>query len=276
MTTQVEEITTTLTAEQWDAYERDGYLPLGKVLSEDDLSALQARIDDIMLGRAALDYDKILMQLDSADGQYQNAGVQSRGWKGTTLDYRKIQDLEYDPLFLEYMSRPLFREICSQVYGDISIAAFRAMFMNKPAHQGTMLPWHQDRWTHLDRDPLITVWTALDPATVANGCVQVIPGSHKFGLINPSHPSAFLTEEQAREHESKNKSVYLELEAGEAVLLHNWLLHRSDTNSSEISRRAFSVCYMDARTVASNGEKFSRVFGEGALSPDRLSEKLAV
>lgn len=265
MTTKLAEITTNLTPEQWQAYERDGYLQLGRVLSAEDLTALQTRIDDIMLGRAGLDYDKILMQLDSADGQYQNAGVQSRGWKGATLDYRKIQDLEYDSLFLEYMSRPLFREICTQVYGDIPIAAFRAMFMNKPARKGTLLPWHQDRWNYLDRDPLITVWTALDPATKANGCVQIVRGSHKFGLINPDHPSGFLTEEQAEQFAPQDKVEYLELQPGEAVLLHNWLLHRSDTNATDISRRAFSVCYMDAGTIAKNDETYTTLFDSNLL-----------
>lgn len=252
--------------EQWRQYERDGYLKLGKLLSDDDLQALQQRIDAIMLGEADLDYDRILMQLDSEDGVYSNAGRASKGHKGARLDYRKIQDLEFDPLFLEYMQRPIFREICDYVYDEQTpIAAFRAMFMNKPARRGTLLPWHQDRWTHLDRDPLITVWTALDPATVANGCVQVVPGSHKLGLINPSHGSGFVTEEQAAEHAPAGSEVYLELEAGEVALLHNWLLHRSDTNSSDIARRAFSVCYMDARTQASNGTEYSVIFGENAL-----------
>ncbi|MDF2440343.1 MAG: hypothetical protein JWN98_1327, partial [Abditibacteriota bacterium] len=62
---------------------------------------------------------------------------------------------------------------------------------------------------------------------------------------------------------------YVELEAGEAVLLHNWLLHRSDTNSTNIPRRAFSVCYMDANTV---GGTFNTIFGEGALTPEVLQE----
>jgi hypothetical protein len=255
-----------IAASQWQQYEKDGYLKLGKVLNDKDLRALQDRIDAIMLGTADVDYSRMLMQLDSSDGRYENAGEQSNGHKGATLDYRKIQELEHDALFLEYMQRSIFHEICEHVYGSTTpIATFRAMFMNKPAGRGTLLPWHQDRWTHLDRDPLITVWTALDPATQANGCVEVIPGSHKFGLINPSHPSAFLNEEQVREHEAKSESIYLELEAGEAVLLHNWLLHRSDTNHSSISRRAFSVCYMDGRTQANNGEEYSLIFGEGAL-----------
>jgi ectoine hydroxylase-related dioxygenase (phytanoyl-CoA dioxygenase family) len=108
---------------------------------------------------------------------------------------------------------------------------------------------------------LITLWTALDPATIANGCVQIIDGSHKLGLINPEHGSGFLTPEQAAAHCRAEKVEYLELKAGECALLHNWLLHSSDVNRTEIPRRAFSVCYMDANTQASNGEQFTRIFG---------------
>ena len=260
-------MTPIITEHQWAQYEREGFLRLGKVLSDSDLAALRQRIDDIMLGRARVNYDRMLMQLDSDSGKYEDAPAQTRGFKHATLNYRKIQELEFDPLFLAFMQRPVFREICAHVYGpDTPVATFRAMFMNKPARKGTWLPWHQDRWIFLDRDPLITVWTALDPATVANGCVQVIPGSHRFGIINPTHPSAFLTAEQATQHAPSDKVVWLELAAGEAVLLHNWLLHASDVNKTDIPRRAFSVCYMDARTVASNGDRYSVVFGEGGLT----------
>lgn len=248
-----------LTDEQWLQFERDGYVSLGKLLSDDDLGALQQRMNEIMLGTADVDYTRMLMQLDSLDGQH--AGEQSKGFKGATLAYRKIQDLEHDALFLDYMQQPIFRTICERVYGtDTPIAAFRAMFMNKPAHQGTLLPWHQDRWTHLDRDPLVTVWTALDPATIANGCVQVIPGSHLQGLVNPSDASGFITEAQAQQFADEDQVVNLELEAGAVVLLHNWLLHRSDTNGTDIPRRAFSVCYMDGLTHASNDEHYSMIF----------------
>ncbi len=248
-----------LTDSQWEQYERDGFLRLGRVLSDNELSALRERIDAIMLGTSPTNAAQLLMQLDSKDGAYENAGEQSLGWKGATLDYRKIQNLEFDPLFLEFLQKPVFEEVCAHVYGaDTPIAAFRAMFMNKPAHQGTRLPWHQDRWSNLDRDPLITVWTALDPASRANGCVEIVPGSH-HELLNPSHGSGFLTPEQAQATTQGN-TQFLELEAGEAVLLHNWLLHASDVNRTDIPRRAFSVCYMDARTIASNGEQFSTVF----------------
>ncbi len=264
----------TLNDAQWGQFERDGYLKCGKLLDERELGVLQQRIDDIMLGRADVPYDRMLMQLDSGTGKYNDAGEQTRGFKGATLDYRKIQDLEYDAKFLRYLQRPVFREICDRLLGPTtSVSVFRAMFMNKPAMRGTWLPWHQDRWNFLDRDPLITLWTALDPATVENGCVQVIPGSHRHGIINPSHHSAFLTEEQTAEQVSADKIAWLELQPGEVVLLHNWLLHASDVNRSSTSRRAFSVCYMDAATRTTDGAGFPIVFGEGALDPNDLTDR---
>ncbi|MBI2504170.1 MAG: phytanoyl-CoA dioxygenase family protein [Candidatus Latescibacteria bacterium] len=256
-----------LSEEELRQFEEQGFARLGRVVPHAQIEALGQRIDEIMLGRAAIEYERIMMQLDRVAGEDSGPGPQSKGHKGATLAYRKIQDLELDPLFLVYLQQPLFAEICARVYGTgVAIACFRAMFMNKPAGKGTHLVWHQDRWSDLDRDPLITVWTALDPATLANGCVQVVPGSHR-ALVNPEHPSGFLSAEQAAELLSKTQPVPLELEAGEVVLLHNWLLHSSDVNRTAIPRRAFSVCYMDAATVSSRGAPFPVVFGEGALQP---------
>jgi len=250
-----------ITETEWADFESKGYLHLGRLLEGNELRALQGRIDAIMLGEADIDYDQLLMQLDSRTGAYEDAGEQSNGHKGSTLAYRKIQNLEIDSLFGDYISRPIFGDVCAHVYGaDVPIACFRAMFMNKPSHQGTKLPWHQDAWTDLDRQPLITVWTALDPATRENGCVEVIPGSHKEGLVNPEHDSGFLSREQVEERVRRDQVEHLELAPGEVVLMHNWLLHSSDVNRSATSRRAFSVCYMDARTVSKSGSTFTRLF----------------
>ncbi|HWL53544.1 MAG TPA: phytanoyl-CoA dioxygenase family protein [Chthoniobacteraceae bacterium] len=268
---------TPITDQQWQEYETAGYLKLGSISAE-LLRKMQERIDAIMLGKAAVNYQRMLMQRDSESGRYEDAGEASKGFKGATLEYRKIQDLEYDPLFLEYLQDPVFEDLCRRIHGgDAVISIFRAMFMNKPANKGTFLPWHQDRWTHLDRDPQLTVWTALDPATRENGCVQVIPGSHRHGLINPTHPSGFLSKAQAAAICTPERIVYVELEPGEVVLLHNYLLHASDINRSGQSRRAFSVCYMDGATLQ-NGEpnRFPVAFGEGALQPSQVTVPEAV
>ena len=257
-----------ITDEQWEQFESNGYLRLGRIA--DSVEALSRRIDDIMLGTAPLDYSCMLMQLDVVDGR-KGPGPQTRGHKGATLNYRKIQELEFDDLFLAYMQKPLFRSICARAYGpEAPVACFRAMFMNKPAGKGHDLTWHQDRWTDLDRDPLVTVWTALDPATIENGCVKIIPGSHKWGLVNPENASGFLSSEQIDERTRMAEQVYLELNAGEVVLLHNWMLHSSGTNHTNVPRRAFSTCYMHAATKSARGHTFSVIFGEDALSPKPL------
>ncbi|MBA3708348.1 MAG: phytanoyl-CoA dioxygenase family protein [Planctomycetes bacterium] len=246
------------TTATWNAFERDGYLRLGPMLDATALAALQERIDAYMLGRRS--GDRLMMQVDLG-GDYGAMAEMTTGSKGTRLDYRKIENLETDPLFRDYMSTPIFRDACARAYGVGGIAIFRAMFMNKPARKGTMLPWHQDggdSWG-LDRDPLLTVWTALDPATIGNGCVQIIPGSHRLGLLS-AYGHTISSELEAR-HCQPERLVHLELAAGEAVLLHNWLLHRSDVNRTDIPRRAFSCCYMDGRTRhCASGRGFPIVF----------------
>ncbi len=250
---------------QVKAFYEQGYLLLGRVLDQDSLAALQQRIDAIMLGQ--IRYPGMYFQLDSETGNYGDVGSGGE-WAVSSLNYRKIQDLEKDDLFLDYMQHPLYRAITRRLVGE-NVSIFRAMFMNKPAGKGTYLPYHQDagsQW-QLDRDPDITVWTALDEATEANGCVQVIPGSHKLGLL--SERGHTITPEQEAEHAPEAKSRFLEVEAGEAILLHNLLLHRSGINKTNNSRRAFSVCYMDAsiRRIGHPDDSFPVIFGENALVP---------
>jgi len=210
-----------LTDKQWSEFHVEGYLSLGKVLDDDELAALQQRLDDIMLGTADVPYKKMMMQIDSSTGEYADAGEQTKGFKGPMLNYRKIEQLELDSLFLQYLQQPLFEEICHRTYGQhVPVGVFRSMFMNKPAGLGTKLPWHQDRWTELDRDPLVTIWTALDSSTKQNGCLQIIPRSHQFGIINEEHPWGYLTEDQIREHCPDDQVVYVEMMPGFQCLLH--------------------------------------------------------
>ncbi|WP_321475233.1 polysaccharide pyruvyl transferase family protein [uncultured Paludibaculum sp.] len=249
-----------ISSDQWREYDRNGYLRLGRLLDDGQLSRLGERLDDIMLGRVR--YPTLHMQLDTG-GAYEDLPDPVAGHSGATLAYRKIQGLEADPLVLELIRRDLFREICARHYGaHVPISIFRVMMMNKPASQGTYLPWHQDAgdvWK-LDRDPLVTSWIALDPATRLNGCVQVIPGSHHLGLLSKN--GSTLSPEHVEQYCPEDRIEYLELEPGEGLLLHNWLLHRSEVNRTGTPRRALSACYMDGRTLGTlTGTRYPIVFG---------------
>ena len=106
-----------ITDEQWEHFAENGYVRIGQVATDAELEELQERMDDIMLGKAPLDYDQIMMQLDREPGK-NSPGPQSKGHKGATLLYRKIQNLELDPIFLAYLQKPIFEEVCTKIYGD--------------------------------------------------------------------------------------------------------------------------------------------------------------
>ena len=247
-----------------------GYLRLGKLLSDAQLAALQQRIDDIMLGRVR--YENMRFQLDP--NAPQRTQSRTTGHDVSTLNYRRIDDLEQDPLFLAYMQHPLCRQISRRYVGE-DVAVFRSMFMNKPAELGTVLPWHQDigvGWG-IDTNPTTTVWTALDAATVASGCMQIVPGSNKLGILNERH---FTSEEDLARHARDEDVIELEAEAGEAILLHNFLLHRSGINTTAAARRAFSTTYMAASTRSlQTGDTFPIIFGKDALDPATVAGKEA-
>ena len=72
------------------------------------------------------------------------------------------------------------------------------------------------------------------------------------------------------------KVISLEAEAGEAILLHNFLLHKSGINSTPMSRRAFSVTYMDSETrTLDTRQTFPVVFGKNAIDPTTIGDKPA-
>ena len=239
--------------EQWEAFARDGFLRLGAVCAPDLLERLRSRIDAIMMGEHMVNPPLYMQVCPSsmsstwADSQNVAAGAAPP----RTLAYRKIMGLEGDDVFRGYMLQPLFEHIATRVCGR-DVAIVRAMFFNKPKERGKVIDWHQDREEQnmLPQlrpalgDANITMWTALDPSSTESGCLQVIAGSHKFGAV-PFGPTSAdaptLSRDQLRHFAPEDRRVELEMDAGECVLLHNLLLHKSGLNGTGQPRRAFST-----------------------------------
>ena len=117
-----------LSAAELDQFHEQGYVRLGHVASREEIDALCQRIDQIMLGEVR--YDNMLMQLCPSAGNPE-LSRQTKDFKGSSLKYRKIQDLEQDPLFLDYIQKPLFRDLTAKIVAA-EVSIFRAMFFNKP------------------------------------------------------------------------------------------------------------------------------------------------
>jgi len=116
-------------------------------------------------------------------------------------------------------------------------------------------PWHQDEFFIPTRDRSLTaVWIALDDATIENGCLWVLPGSHKRGVLYPAReqddPRFDCSTESYDFPHSATDAVPVEIPAGTAVIFNGYLLHRSLENSGAHGyRRALANHYMSAESL---------------------------
>ncbi|MBF5040960.1 phytanoyl-CoA dioxygenase family protein [Aggregicoccus sp. 17bor-14] len=237
-------------------YAEHGYARLGPVLSEAGLEALRTRVDDLMLGRVS--YPGLFFQLDAESGRYEDAPL-GLGYQGPSLGYRKLEKLEKDPLFLAWLQNPLFeRVVRERIAGDAVL--YRAIVFSKGASGGSNLPWHQDggKLWGLSAEPELQIWTALDDAPEGGGCLEVVPGSHRAGLVTPI--GGVIPEDRVQEARAEARAVAVPVRAGEALLVHNHVWHRSGRGRPGQRRRAFSACYMSASTRCLRTKKAPRVF----------------
>jgi hypothetical protein len=241
-------------------YRAEGWARLGVVVAPEALAALRRRADALMLGEVVR--PGLFFQRDSPTGRYDDL-VRGRGFEGPSLAYRKLEKLELDPLFAEYLANPLFGRVARAVIGP-EVALCRAVLFTKAAGGGTELPWHQDGGSFwgLTRDPELQLWTALDDAPVESGCVELVPGTHRGGLA--TRLGGVIPDEVVRASGNLARAVLAPARAGEVLLLHNHLWHRSGLNSTGAPRRALTVCLMDAaiRCVRKRSPRqFRRLFG---------------
>lgn len=233
-----------------------GYAPLGQVLSASGIEVLSNKCIDLMLGHVR--YPDMFFQHDAANGRYADLSY-GKGWIGPSLAYRKVEGLERDEKLCAWIENPLFARIAGIVLGD-AVSLYRAVLWNKAAHAGTELPWHQDdgRFWGIDRPPCLQIWTALDDADEGNGCVEIVPGSHLNGLA--SAEGGTVQAQQLERAKASEKAVKLQVKAGEAVLIHNHVWHRSGRNSSDRPRRAIGISYLDAATRCMRRKRAPRTF----------------
>lgn len=119
----------------------------------------------------------------------------------------------------------------------------RDVVMMKPAKVGREKPWHQDSsyWPYQPMD-LISAMTALDDATPDNGCLQVIPGTHKKEV---KHYGKELRIDLTPEQQAQTR--YVPLRRGDTLLFHSLLLHASEPNHSEHPRRVCIFSYLPSQ-----------------------------
>ncbi len=114
----------------------------------------------------------------------------------------------------------------------------------KPARDGGVVAWHQDYsyWTRTRPMAHLTCWIGLDDATEANGCLQYIPGSHRWELLPITGLAGDMGAIQAvlnmEQRSAFAHPISVELKSGEAAFHHPLIVHGSGENRSDRPRRA--------------------------------------
>jgi len=163
--------------------------------------------------------------------------------------------LREDINFAKFCDAPGLLDIVSQLIGP-NIALWNMSFFGKPAFRGKATPWHQDgEYWPIRPLATCTVWIALDDSTSENGCVEVIPGSHKKRTLyqhkhNPSD-SLTLNEELLESEFNESDSVSLELTKGQISIHDVYLMHGSRPNVSMHTRRGITLRLMPTSSLYS-------------------------
>jgi phytanoyl-CoA hydroxylase len=138
------------------------------------------------------------------------------------------------------------------------------MALVKPAHVGSEKPWHQDL-AYFDWHPaekVIGVWIALDAATVENGCMFVLPGSHTTGPVAHIHlRDCQIPDERV----GIENSVAVPLRPGGALFFHSLLYHGTPPNDSPSSRRALQFHYAGLSCVQRSLREHADDFYDGDM-----------
>lgn len=191
-------------------------------------------------------YDKLLAQ---------NPTIASDLMLGPHATKPGAQGLKGSSIWFDFATHPDLLDIAQQLIGQ-DLILWATTIWGKPAHSGKETPWHQDGDYYPIRPmETVTIWIPLDDATVKNGCMQFIPGSHKAKEILSHHwdnsdqisVHQILSSEQFDEKSAINH----ELEAGQVSFHDVHLIHRSGPNRSNKRRAALAVrlmpgyCYFD-------------------------------
>lgn len=226
-------LTADLTAEQIERFQQDGFLALDAITSDADVERLRDSYDRIFEAKAGR----------GEGNQFDLAGTDKDGAAQSLPQI--LNPAKYAPELHESELVDNVRVVAEQLLGgEVAVSFAHAIY--KPPQTGAETPWHQDAayWAADMEHSSLSFWVPLQPATLENGCMEFVPGSHR--------------DKRVVEHRSLGGDPHvhaLELASGsEAELIHDvtpcplppggctihgpYTLHHTGPNRSDVPRRA--------------------------------------
>jgi len=248
-----------LTAEQIENYNHNGYLIIKNFISTDEVNKLYgiANNDDLL--------QKHAFDLNDQTGKKTKL----------TLWYTPGNDA----FGLLTKSQRIVNAVDDLLEGKSAVCHFHSKLLQKAPKVGGAWEWHQDYgyWyknEFLLPDQMMSVMVSITDATKENGCIQVIRGSHKMGRIEHGFSGEQVGASQHYVDLALKTMdlVYVEIKAGDALLFHSNLLHRSEANISDKARWSIISVYNRASNIPYNEPSQSSTVPLQAVPDEALME----
>ena len=246
---------------------RDGYIVVKNLISPDELETLRKHYANLVLGGVPDFPERNISrhnpgQAQSLEppaphgGKHNRRGTQVFPMGEENYDAQRSAPItdpldavnkmnvpsRYDPVFDTFVRSPKIVDIVSDLMGSNIKLYYDQVFAKPPYARANR--YHQDSvfWGFFASNFQVTCQLLLDDATLENGCVRFIPGSHNFGLVNWDHLPYMLTEDVLAQE------IAVPLTAGDATFHHSLALHCSGPNTTPYRRRGWSIHYVSADT----------------------------
>lgn len=228
-----------LNQEQILQFQRDGYLILPNFTAA---SVCQEILD---FSQQCLKQDAQPIEYE-ADTKYPGAPI-SRDAEGGKTARRLLQAYARSPLLSQWASQKKLVTNITQILGEgICLSqAHHNCVMTKQARFSSLTGWHRDsRYWQFQRPELVNAWLALRNETVENGCLLVMPGSHRWDIQSSQLDEAqFLRTDLAQNQAYLQQVKAVELNQGDVLLFSSNLFHAAGNNQTQQTKFSLVFTY---------------------------------
>jgi phytanoyl-CoA hydroxylase len=214
------------TNEEVEQFRREGYV-IARGLGDRQVLAtmLAATFDGLAREIEPIEYE--------ADLHYPGAPDSRQAQGGRTVRRLKQAHARH-PIFTEWLTQPAFLTRVHQLLGPevVMPLAHHNCIMTKQPHFSSDTGWHQDiRYWSFERPELVSAWLSLVPESPDNGCLKLIPGSHRQEYDRSRFDDElFLRPELPENRALIEQSVYAELQPGDVLFFHCRTFHSATRN----------------------------------------------
>ena len=219
-----------LSDEQIEFFHQNGYVSGIRILSEQQVDQLRRELND-------------LFDPDHDGRELWHEYHTNESGDPNSILFHALGAWRIKPGFHDVLWHPAFTTAASQLLAG-PVRFWHDQLFCKPAKHGGVVAWHQDYsyWTRTKPMSHLTCWIGLDESTRDNGCLQYVPGSHRWdllpitGLAGDMHAIRQALDDE--QWEMLNNPVAIELQPGEAAFHHPLMVHGSNENRTDRPRRA--------------------------------------